>query len=305
MHDERMTRRQFIRRALAGGLAAYGLAGLPGMEGPAEAAAAPTIAVAGNRKPAELVRAAINGLGGISKFVTRGNLVVVKPNMSWARKPDQAATTNPEVVAEIVRLCRGAGAREVRVIDHILDAPDATVLRLTAIQQAAEAAGARVISASSMALYQRMTLKRGKVLKVADVLRDLVRADVFINVPIAKVHGSTTLTLGLKNLMGVVWDRGAWHASSSLDQCIADFAAHIKPDLVVLDAARTLMSNGPKGPGRIATPNLVVAGTDQLAVDAYGAKIMGRKPEEVGHLRLAASLGVGELRLDRIRVKNV
>jgi len=149
-----------------------------------------------------------------------------------------------------------------------------------------------------------MDLPRAKVLKSADVLREVRRADVFINVPIAKVHSGTTVTLGCKNLMGVVWDRGAWHRTD-LDQCIADFAAEVKPHLVVLDAIRTLLTNGPKGPGQTASPGMVVAGTDPLAVDAYGTTILGRKPQDIGHLRLASAAGVGEIRLDRVKVKHV
>jgi len=306
MSSEDMTRRELFKRAVAAGLAAYGLGelGLGGLS-QADAAPAPTIAVATKGSPVDLVRRAVQGLGGMGKFVKRGNTVLVKPNIAWARKPEHAADTNPEVVAEVVRLCKAAGAREVKVIDHFIDGPDADVLRISGIGAAAQAAGARVLAASSMAMYQRARLPRAKVLKSADVLRDLARADVFINVPIAKVHSTTGLTLGCKNLMGVVWDRGAWHASASLDQCIADFAAHYKPDLVVLDAYRILLSNGPKGPGRVASPGVVVAGVDPLAVDAYGAKIMGRKPQDIGHLRLAAASGVGEISLDRIRVRNV
>jgi uncharacterized protein (DUF362 family) len=137
------------------------------------------------------------------------------------------------------------------------------------------------------------------------VLRDLGRADVFINVPIAKVHSSTALTLGCKNLMGTVWDRGAWHRSASLDQAIADFAAEVRPDLVILDAVRVLLTNGPKGPGRTETRGTVVAGVDPLAVDAYGATLLGRRPEQIAHLKKSHEMGVGEIDLERIEVKHV
>ena len=306
-HDE-ITRREFFKRAVAAGLVAYGagrLAGVGDRPGAEAAAPPPTIIVASKKSPAALVRAAVDALGGMKKFVKPGNTVVLKPNIAWARKPEQAANTNPEVVAEVVRLCKSAGAREVKVIDHIIDPGEAAVLKISGIGPAAQAAGARVISAGSLAMYQRVNLKRGKVLKTAEVLRDLMRADVWINVPIAKVHSGTTVTLGCKNLMGIVWDRGAWHQSASLDQCIADFAAQFRPKLVILDAVRTLLTNGPKGPGRTATPGIVVAGTDPLAVDAYGVTLLGRKPQDIGHIRLAYASGVGEMRLDRIKIRNV
>jgi uncharacterized protein (DUF362 family) len=302
-HDE-ISRRDFLRRTAAAGLAVYGIGELAGLDGAAEAAGPPTIAVASKRSPAQLVQAAVDGLGGMKQFVKPGNMVVLKPNVAWARTPEQAATTNPEVVAEVVRLCKAAGAREIKVIDHSIDL-DTAAFKMSGIQVAAEKAGAQVISARSQSMYQRVKLSRGKVLKSVDVLRDLMRADVCINLPIAKVHGSTKVTLGVKNMMGVVWDRGAWHESASLDQCIADFAAQFRPKLTILDGVRTLLTNGPKGPGRVGTPGVVVAGVDPVAVDAYGTTLLNFKPQDVGHIKLAFASGVGEMRLDRIKVKHV
>jgi uncharacterized protein (DUF362 family) len=308
MPHSRMTRRDFFKRAAALGLAAYGLAEggweLLG-EGSAEAAARPTIVVAAKRDPAALVRAAVDGLGGMKKFVKQGAVVLVKPNMGWVRKPEQAANTNPEVVAEVVRLCRAAGAREVKVVDNPVDRPASLIASVSGIAAAAEAAGAKVTIASSPALFQRTDLKRSKVLKSAEVLRDLLRADVFINLPIVKVHGSTVVTLACKNLMGTVSDRGAWHNSASLDQCIADYAAQMRPHLVVMDAVRILTTNGPKGPGRVKELGIVAAGTDALALDAYGTMLLGKRAQDVGHLRLAYEMGVGEIDLKRVTIRNV
>ena len=303
-HD--MTRRDFMRRALRAGLATYALSGVDGLLGEqaAAAASAPTIAVASRKGPAELVGAAVEAAGGIGKFVKRGARVLIKPNMSGARKPEQAATTNPEVVAEIVRLCKQAGAREVKVTDHAVDGPEALLLRMTGIGPAAQDAGARVSLASSPALYERASLRGAKVLKSVEVLRDLRRADVFINVPIAKVHSATGVTLGCKNLMGTVLDRGAWHRRD-LDQCIGDYAKEFRPDLVILDATRVLLTNGPKGPGRTEAKGIVVAGTDPVAVDAYGAMLLGRQAQQVGHLARAHDMGVGEIDLERVKVKHV
>jgi len=302
-HDE-ISRRDFLRRAAAAGLAVYGIGELSGLEGTAEAAGPPTIAVASKKSPAQLVQAAVNALGGMKHFVKPGNTVVLKPNVAWARRPEQAANTNPEVVAEVVRLCKAAGAREIKVIDHAIDL-DTAAFNMSGIREAAEKAGARVISARSQGMYQKVNLSRAKVLKSADVMRDFMRADMVINLPIAKVHGSTKVTLGSKNLMGVVWDRGAWHQSASLDQCIADFAAQFRPKLTILDGVRTLLTNGPKGPGKVGTPGVVVAGVDPVAVDAYGATLLGFKPQDIGHIKLAFAAGVGEMRLDRIKVKHV
>jgi len=240
----------------------------------------------------------------MSKFVKPGQVVLVKPNIAWARRPEQAATTNPEVVAEIVRLCKQAGAREVKVMDHAVDRPESLVLKMTGIEPPATEGGARVRMASSAALYEKVKLPRAKALKSADVLRDLRRADVVINVPIAKVHDTTGLTLGCKNLMGVVLNRGAWHRSG-LEQCIADFVGEFPPDLTILDAVRILVTKGPKGPGRVQDKDVVVAGTDPIAVDAYGATLFNRRAEEIRHLKLAHAMGAGEIDLERIRIRNV
>jgi uncharacterized protein (DUF362 family) len=307
--DSDLTRREFLKRAAAAGVALTGLAGLGA--GPVDSASAgstspaPTIAVASKKGAAGLVRAAVEALGGIRKFVKKGDVVLVKPNMGWAREPDQAATTNPEVVAEVVRLCRAAGAREVKVMDHAVDRPDSLLLRMNGIEQAVKKVGARTSFASSSALYERVSLPRGKALSSVDVMRDLRRADVFINLPIAKVHNSTRLTLGIKNLLGIVWDRGAFHRSESLEQAMVDLITHVRPHLTILDAVRILLTNGPKGPGRTEDRRLVVAGADPVAVDAYGASLFGMAPGQIGHIRLAAAAGLGEMDLKRIKVKHV
>ncbi len=305
MSDNNFTRREFLKRAAVLGVAAAGLEKLIGWDNLAEAAGGPTIAVASKKEPTQLVRAAVNALGGMGKFVKKGDVVLIKPNIGWARRPEVAATTNPDIVAEIARLCKQAGAREIKVMDHAVDRPDALVLQMTGMEEAAKKGGARASLASNLALYEKMTLRRGKALKTVEAMRDLRRADVIINVPIAKVHNSTGLTLGLKNMMGTVWDRGAFHSSDSLDQAIADYATEVKPRLVILDAVRILLTNGPTGPGRTADKGIVVAGADPLAVDAYGATLFGRKPEDIGHLKCAHAMGVGEIDLRRITVKNV
>ncbi len=310
-----MTRREFLIRALAAGAGAYAAtqAGLLSLlNGVAEAASSPgragsrpIIVVASKGDIPGRVRAAVEAMGGMAKFVKRGATVVIKPNMAWSRKPETGANTNPEVVAELVRLCRAAGARAVTVADNPVDGPASRVAKRSGIQDAAEKAGAKVICGPPPAMYVKTRIKRGKVLKETDTLRDIVRADVFINVPVAKVHGSTKATAGLKNLMGTVLDRGAWHQSDSLDQCIADYATQVRPHLIVLDATRVLLTNGPKGPGETKDLNLIAAGTDPLAMDAYAVQLLGMRPEDIGHLKRARDLGVGEMDLSRVNIKRV
>jgi len=260
------------------------------------------LAVMSGDDPAKNTRAAINALGGISKLVRKGDFVVVKPNIAWNRPPTAAATTNPEVVAEIVRMCKEAGAYKVLVIDHIIDRPAEGVLGFTGIQAAAEKAGAVVSAAQNESDYRTIAVPKGKVIKSDTCIKDILKADVLINVPIAKTHSATRLTLGLKNLMGCNWDRQAWHQSASLDQCIADYATAIKPDLTILDATRILLTNGPKGPGKTKDVNKIIAGTDPVAVDAFGATLFNMKPSDIGYIKFAHELGLGEIDLNKMKI---
>ncbi|MDH7601676.1 MAG: DUF362 domain-containing protein [Armatimonadota bacterium] len=251
--------------------------------------------VASGRGPAKNTRAAIEAMGGMGKFVKKGDFVVIKPNIAWNRPPDAAATTNPEVVSELVRLCKSAGASKVLVLDHVIDRPAEVVLGFTGIKDAVEKAGGEVKAAQQESDYRTIEIPKGKLLKSDTLVRDILEADVFINVPIAKTHSATRLTLGLKNLMGCNWDRQSWHQSASLEQCIADYATAVRADLTVLDATRILLTNGPKGPGRTKDVDKVIVGTDPVAVDAYGAALFGLQPKEVSHILIAAQMGLGSL----------
>lgn len=258
------------------------------------------LVVAKEKDAAATTRAAVAALGGMSAFVKKGDLVVLKPNAAWARPPDAAATTHPDVISAVIEMCKEAGAGEIIVIDHVIDQPSEMVLALTGIKAAADKAGVKMIAAQNESMYRKIEIPNGKLLKSDNVLKDILKADVFINMPKAKVHSETGLTLGMKNLMGIMWNRQAWHRNG-LHQCIADFAGAVKPDLIILDATRILMTNGPKGPGNTKDVGEVIAGTDQVAVDAYGATLFGMKPEEIEHIKLAYEQGLGEIDYEKIR----
>lgn len=261
------------------------------------------LAVASGNGPAKNARAAVDALGGMGKFVRSGDFVVIKPNIAWNRLPAAAATTNPELVAELVRMCKEAGAGRVLVVDHIIDRPAEGVLNFTGILAAAKGAGAEVRAAQNESDYETVAVPKGRLLTSDTCIKHILKADVYINAPIAKTHGATGLTLGMKNQMGCNWDRQSWH-QSGLDQCIADYATAVRPDLTVLDANRILLTNGPKGPGETRDAGKVIAGVDPVAVDAYGATLFGMKPHEIGHIKLAHEQGVGEIDLEKLTVRN-
>jgi len=298
-----MKRRELLRR-LGLGVAAVGL-GQVTLGQKAGRQQQPVVVVAEKDKPAELVRKAIKALGGMGRFVKKGNRVLIKPNIAFARPPEGAANTNPEVVAELIQLCFEAGAKEVIVLDYTLD-PARITYEMSGIAKAAEAKGARVVYVSPRD-FVPIEVPKGKILSAYDVrvLKQVLDADVFINVPIAKTHGSARLTLGMKNLMGIIQDRGAWHRSGDLHQCIADFVTAVKPHLTVIDAIRILASGGPKGPGRVEQKDTIIASTDIVAADAYATTLFGLTPNDVPHIIKAAELGVGVADLKRVKIVKV
>jgi uncharacterized protein (DUF362 family) len=259
----------------------------------------------GEREAKAMMQACLKPLGGMKTFVKPGNRVVIKPNVGWMRTPEQAANTNPLLVGALVAICRDSGATEVVVFDHTCDTPAEMCFSMSGIAEAAGKAGARWESGHEQSGYRQVSLDRGKVLTTAEVHRLVLDADVLINMPIAKVHNATGLTLGMKNFMGVVWNRGDWHNSSSLDQCIADFTASYPATLTIIDAQRILLTNGPKGPGRTEDKHTIVAGVDPVAVDAYGATLFGMNPANVLHIANADRVGAGKMDLKKVRIVKV
>ncbi len=271
----------------------------------AHAAEAPVLAVAKNGLPDVMVRAAMAKLGGMGAFVSRGDVVVVKPNIGWDRKPEQAANTHPEVVKSIVAMCLDAGAKQVRVMDRTCNDPR-RCYRRSGIQDAVLSLDNpdATIEYMDERKFVDVPLKDPQgSLKSWTFHRDLLEADKVINVPIAKHHNATRLTMSLKNIMGILGgNRGNIH--HSLDMNIAELNAVFKFHLVVMDAVRVLTANGPQG-GRlrdVREENTIVAGVDPVAIDAYGATLFGITASDVPHVVYAAQLGLGEMDLSKINV---
>jgi len=298
-----MDRREFLK--IASATAALSATGPVVLRSLATAAtSAPDVMVAKNASPAELVRAVVDGLGGMSKFVSKGDVVVVKPNMGWDRRPEQAANTNPEVVAEVVRLCYEAGAKEVRVFDRTCNRARRCYLR-SGIQKAAKAAGAKV-SYCHENKFKDVAIPGGEMLKSWPFYKDALEADVFINVPIAKHHAMAGLTIGLKNIMGVIGgDRGKIHNHFPVK--LADLNLVLKPQLTIVDAYRILVANGPQGGNLrdVRMPKVVLASVDRVAADAYAATLFGKKGTDLPYLVEAHKRGFGEIDLAKVAVKEV
>ena len=261
----------------------------------------PDLAIIKGESPSLITKEAISALGGMNRFISKGDKVLVKPNIGWDRKPEQAACTNPEVVKTIVELCLEAGAKEVKVMDNPCNPARRTYIR-SGISKAAKDAGAKVPFPNEHKL-EKIPLN-GEKLKEWEVYRDFIETDKLINVPIAKHHSLSRLTLGMKNWLGALGgNRNALH--QELDYAMVDLAAFFKPTLTVLDAYRILHRNGPQG-GRPSDTKLfktVVAGVDYVAVDAMGTTFFGIKPEEMRFLQLAKERGLGIMDLEKIKIE--
>ena len=267
----------------------------------AQGTPAPDLAMITGESPAAITKEALAALGGMKRFIAKGDKVMIKPNIGWDRTPELAATTNPEIVKTLVELSFEAGAKEVTVMDNTINQAQRCYAR-SGIAEAAKAAGAKVPFVNDYRL-KKMTLK-GEWLKEWEIVQDIVEADKIINVPIAKHHSLCRLTLGMKNWLGATGGaRNQFH--QSLDKTMVDLAAFFKPQLTVLDAYRILVRNGPQG-GRISDTELkkmVIAGRDPVAVDAMGASLFPVAPNELPYLGLARERGLGEFDLGKVRLE--
>lgn len=306
-----LDRRTFLKKALrysaAAGLSAA--AGVPAfaraIEEQSRAETAPALALARGGSPEALVRSAVAVLGGMGKFVGRGDVVVVKPNIAWDRVPEQAANTNPEVVKTVVRLCLECGARQVRVFDRSCNDPR-RCYKQSGIQEAVLSLrdpAATIEHVDEKALVPRTVATSGASWLL---YKGIFEADKVINVPIAKHHNAARLTLSLKNIMGVVGgNRGNVH--HDLDRNIAELNTLLTWDLVVLDAVRILTAHGPQG-GRIQDvkqTDTVAAGTDPVAVDSWAATLFGITGADVPHVVQSSRLGLGEIDLKNVKITTV
>ena len=296
-----LNRRSFLKHVA---LTGAGLQAALLSTGHAQASKAPKVSIAKYRtSPAEsdgvaeeatrLTRRVIKDLGGMSRFVSKGDVVWVKPNIAWDRTPEQAGNTNPDVVATVIKMCFEAGAKQVMVGDNPCNAGERTYPN-SRIQPAAEKAGARVVQLDKRKF--KKTALNGKALKEWEIYTEMLEVDTFINIPIAKHHRLAGATLGIKNLMGICGgSRNRFH--QDLTNVLPDLAAFMKPKLIILDAIRVLPTNGPRGGNLddVKRKDTLVAGVDQVAIDAFGATLLGMEPKQIAHIVEAANRGLGTM----------
>ena len=303
-------RREFLKKGLATGVALGGSL-LLGTHGQLYAKAAafrtPDLVAVKNGEPDAMFNQAITMMGGMKKFVKKGQTVLVKPNISFARKPEIGATTNPLLVKSIVAHCFGAGAKKVYVFDNVASSSYGMAQKCykeSGIEEAAKSAGALVAPGDNEKYYQKVTIPGAKALVSTEVHELVLEADVFINVPILKNHNYTHQSIAMKNLMGVVWDRMKYH-SLDLEQSIADFCLFKKPDLNIVDAYRVMQRFGPRGstPENVALKKTLLISKDIVAVDAAASKVFGMEPEKIRYIQLGHDLNIGNMNLNELNIQ--
>ena len=302
-----MDRRRFIQRSLKMSLAAATAGALPALELlplTARAATPPgELAVRSGADYAAQAYACVEALGGMSRFVSRGDVVVVKPNIGWDRAPELAANTHPDVVQAVIRMCLEAGAKQVRVFDRTCN--DARRCYVSSgIQQAVEALRSEraIIEHMDRRAFRELEIKGGVGLQRWEFYQPALDADSFINLPIAKHHSISRLTLGMKNVMGVIGgNRGVLHRQ--IEEALCDINLVIPSSLTLVDATRILVANGPVG-GRledVRTTETVIASPDIVLADSYAATLFGLQQDAVPTLAAAARRGLGSIDISSAR----
>lgn len=271
---------------------------------------APDLVAVMGGEPAELLERAIKELGGIEQYVKKGQTVVIKPNIGWDKKPEFAANTNPELVGALVKLCYGAGAKSVSVFDHTCDNWQ-SCYRNSGIKQAAEDAGATVLPGNDEKYYKEVELPKAVKLKTVKLHQAIMDADVWFNMPVLKNHEGALMSIAMKNLMGIVWDRVYFH-NNDLQQCIADICTwDKKPALNIIDAYRAMYRNGPQGrsPSDAKALKSIIVSPDIVAADTAAIGLFNQIEKmdinQVGHIALGEKHKLGTQALDKLNVKRV
>lgn len=299
-----MDRRRFLQKAVALTAGAGMPVPLINITKALAAAPAPEVSMVTGVPYEAAVRRALSMLGGMGAFVGEGSRVVIKPNIGWDRSPELGANTHPLVVRALAEMALEAGAAEVKVFDRTCNERRRCYVN-SGIQSALEEMddGRVRLEHIDDRKFVEVDIKRGKSLKRWQIYKDALDADCYINVPVAKNHGLSRLTLGLKNSMGVIGgNRGSLHFD--IGQKLADLATVLQPTLTVVDATRMLLANGPQG-GRLSdvkVADTIIATRDPVAADALATTLFGLRPEDIGSTVAAFSMGLGEMNVDAMRI---
>jgi len=301
------TRREFIKSGLALGAAVTlpEWSRLAAAETPVTTAPRPILVAVRDGTRTAMLDSALAVFGGIGALVRPGQTVCLKPNIGWDAPPERGADTHPELVGRLTRLCLDAGAKSVSVFDNTCDQWQ-RCYENSGIEKAARDAGAVVINGKDQSYYREVAIPGGVKLKTALVHSLVLDSDVFLNVPVLKHHSGTGMTAAMKNLMGVIWDRGFYH-QNNIHQAIADFLTLRKPTLNILDAYHPMVRNGPRGKtvDDVFEMRSLLASTDPVALDAAAARMLGLDPAQIAYIKIGDEMKLGTMDLEAVDVRRI
>ena len=311
--DSKITRRDFLKKSTHIGVAStLGGSILSGLLRDPYLHASPgvDIAVAKGADYIEGTGKAVELLGGMTNFVSKGAKVAILPN---TQRNNPGAFTKPEIVRATIRMCKEAGASEVNCLSWLPRKAWESTGLAAAVEE--EGANLSLVDMKDESLYKAVPLPKGKALKEAKIMKALFENDVFIDMPITKDHIGNKFTGTMKNYMGLnlqavnmFFHTGKFKEPDDiphLDQCIADLNLAVKPTLCIVDATEFITTNGPFGPGKLAKPLKIVAGVDRVAIDAYCCQLWGLNPQNIIMIKRAHEHGLGEIDLKKVKIKEI
>ena len=256
-------------------------------------------------QPTQMLEKGLGALGGLQRFIKKGQKVLIKPDIGWDRNPEQGATTNPELLGRLVEMCYEADAREVHVVDHTHD-NWTKCYKNSGIERAAKDANAKIFPGNMDFLYQQADIPKAKKLKQVWVHQEIFNTDIIINVPVLKADDKTFISGSIRNLMGLIWN---WDDIDQLgmDQCLVDFLHLKKPVLNIIDAFRVITKNGPVGnsPEDVSLFKSLILSPDIVAADSAAATLLNIDPSTINHLALANKSGFGDIKINESKIKNI
>lgn len=303
-----LSRRKFIEKCVQIGTSVVATFSLPSLKSLAKVNSEPVTLAVVQGNPAAAISRAFDLIGGITRFVSPNDMVLLKPNVSFPNPETWGSTTNPDVVRAVAQLVIEAGASRVMVADNTMGDGMNCFERTGMIGELKAIERVKVIPLQQESYFAAVEVPNGKAIKSVKIAKLIQRCNVLINLPCAKSHVATDVSFGLKNLMGLIWNREYFHQGTDLHTAIAELATVIRPQLTILDATRALVTGGPTGPGKIQELNTIIASPDPLAVDAYAASLTNwnnrsTDAQSIKHLSQAAKIGVGEIDLNKVAIK--
>lgn len=299
----KITRRNFIKKSLA---AYFSLLGLSSLRLPKQIMANETfdlLVITGSSPKARITKM-FEAFGGAKNLITPNSFIALKPNASFARTPKQAANINPETIFTLTDIIKKeTSPKTIKAFDYTSDPADISFEK-SGIREALKNVGEDIYAAESQKMYEYVNIPKARELKQQLVNKDIAKSDFFINIAVPKHHNITSLTMGIKNLMGCIFNRDIYHMKD-LNRCIAELATAIKPDLNIIDAENILLTRGPHGPGKVKHTQTTIISKDILLADAYAATLFKQKAQDIPHLKHAYELGVGEIDLSKAKIKTI